>query len=83
LAAVDRYRVVENIKPLKTLNIAPTLITMAEAGQRLRLGKTMVQQLVLRGELRSIKIGAARRIPVTALEDFVQARMTDSLCDPD
>jgi excisionase family DNA binding protein len=72
---------VDNVKPLKTPNVAPTLITMAEAGQRLRLGKTMIQQLFLRGELRSIKIGAARRIPVTALEEFVLAKMTDSLCE--
>jgi excisionase family DNA binding protein len=48
---------------------------MAEAGQGLRLGKTMIQQLVLSGELGSIKIGAARRIPVKALEEFVRARM--------
>ena len=48
---------------------------MAEAGERLRLGKTMIQKLVLAGDLRSIKVGAARRIPVQAIEEFVQANV--------
>ena len=54
------------------------LLTMTEAAERLRLGKTMVQQLVLRGELPSIKIGAARRIPVKALDEFIEQRLSVS-----
>jgi excisionase family DNA binding protein len=42
-----------------------------EAAQRLGIGRTKVYELMARGELRSVKIGAARRISATALADFV------------
>jgi excisionase family DNA binding protein len=62
-------------KQQKLQTDSSVLLTMAEAAERLRLGKTIIQQLVLRGELRSIKIGAARRIPVKALDEFVEERL--------
>jgi excisionase family DNA binding protein len=42
-----------------------------EAAQRLGIGRTKVYELMARGELHSVKIGAARRISATALADFV------------
>jgi excisionase family DNA binding protein len=42
-----------------------------EAAQRLGLGRTKVYELMASGELRSVKIGAARRVSATALVDFV------------
>jgi len=44
-----------------------------EAAQRLGIGRTKVYELMARGELRSVKIGAARRVSATALADFVAA----------
>jgi excisionase family DNA binding protein len=47
------------------------LLRPAEAAQRLGIGRTKVYELMASGELRSVKIGAARRISATALADFV------------
>ncbi len=47
------------------------LVTIEDAGHRLGLGRSLTYELVLRGALRSIKIGRARRVPVAALEEFV------------
>jgi excisionase family DNA binding protein len=44
-----------------------------EAAQRLGIGRTKVYELMARGELRSVKIGAARRVSAIALADFVAA----------
>jgi excisionase family DNA binding protein len=38
----------------------------------LRLGLTTVKALIRSGELRSIKIGRARRVPAEALHEYVQ-----------
>jgi excisionase family DNA binding protein len=49
----------------------PILITVREAAARLGLGRTTVQNLVLRGELASLLIGRARRIPVWVIDDYM------------
>jgi excisionase family DNA binding protein len=54
------------------------LLTVAEAATALRVGRTLVYELVLRGELGSIKIGRARRIPISAVEDFIRARLGET-----
>ncbi|MBE4789959.1 helix-turn-helix domain-containing protein [Streptomyces caniscabiei] len=38
----------------------------------LRLGLTTVKAMIASGELRSIKIGRARRVPADALHEYVQ-----------
>lgn len=47
------------------------LVTVEEAARRLNVGRSTVYGLLQRGELASIRIGAARRVPVTALDEFV------------
>jgi excisionase family DNA binding protein len=49
------------------------LLRPSEAAQRLGIGRTKVYELMRSGELRSVKIGAARRVSATALADFVAA----------
>ncbi|MBA3823193.1 MAG: helix-turn-helix domain-containing protein [Ktedonobacterales bacterium] len=51
------------------------LLTIAEAAQRLNLSRSLLYDLVLSGELVSIKIKKARRIPVSALETFIQQQL--------
>jgi excisionase family DNA binding protein len=51
--------------------VAKLLFRPKEAAQRLGLGRTKVYELMASGELRSVKIGGARRISATALADFV------------
>lgn len=48
------------------------LHTIEEAGGRLKLGRSAVYELITSGELESVKIGRARRIPEDALVAFVE-----------
>ena len=52
--------------------LAPRLLTVAQAAAALGLGESTVHALVRAGEIESVKIGTARRIPVGALDGFVQ-----------
>jgi excisionase family DNA binding protein len=47
-------------------------MTVNEAAQCLSIGRPKMWQLVMTGEVLSIKIGASRRISVAALEAYVQ-----------
>ncbi|MGW0061846.1 helix-turn-helix domain-containing protein [Streptosporangium sandarakinum] len=49
------------------------LVSATEASVMLGIGKTKVYELMASGELRSVKIGRSRRIPVEALTAFVSA----------
>jgi excisionase family DNA binding protein len=48
------------------------LLTVDEAADRLGLGRTKVYELLMRGDLPSVRIGTARRVPASALEAFVE-----------
>lgn len=49
------------------------LLTVAEAAQRLSLGRATTYQLVRRGELPSMRVGRAVRVPVRALDAWITA----------
>lgn len=48
------------------------LLTVEQAAQRIGLGRSFTYMLMKQGRLPSIKIGAARRVLVSDLEEFVQ-----------
>jgi excisionase family DNA binding protein len=48
------------------------LLTVSEAAVRLGIGRSHTYQYVLRGELESVKLGRSRRVPLCALQDFVE-----------
>jgi excisionase family DNA binding protein len=48
------------------------LLTAEEAGQLLSLGRTKVYELMATGELESVTVGRARRVPADALSRFVR-----------
>jgi len=48
------------------------LVDVRESARRLGLGRSLTYRLIQTGALRSVKIGGARRILVSDLEDFVQ-----------
>lgn len=54
----------------------PTLLTVTEAARRLALGRATTYQLVRRGEIPSIRVGRAVRVPVHALDAWIAARTT-------
>jgi excisionase family DNA binding protein len=47
------------------------LLTPEEAAERLSVGRSRIFELISSGRLRSVRIGASRRIPADALVDFV------------
>lgn len=51
---------------------APLLYTRVEAREKLRLGRSTFDELIRRGEIRSVKIGRSRRIPADALDEYVR-----------
>lgn len=48
-----------------------TLLTVKDVAQRLAIGRTTVYELISRGGLKTIKIGRARRIPESALDEWI------------
>ncbi|WP_343035611.1 replication initiator [Isoptericola sediminis] len=51
------------------------LLTMPQVMVRLQLGRSAVYDLIHSGQLASITLGRARRIPTQALTDFIHARL--------
>jgi excisionase family DNA binding protein len=50
----------------------PLLLTAEQAGALLGICRTKVYELLRNGQLESVRIGTSRRIPRTALADYVQ-----------
>ena len=55
-------------------------LRMDEAGRRLGLSEREVQRQVLKGALRSVKVGRVRLIPLSALDEFLQTQRAS--CQP-
>jgi excisionase family DNA binding protein len=49
------------------------LLTVDEAAERLRLGRTLVYRLISSGELESVTVGRLRRVPAECLAEYVAA----------
>jgi excisionase family DNA binding protein len=47
------------------------LVRPEDAAQVLGIGRTKVYELIRSGALRSVRVGGLRRIPVSALDEFV------------
>ncbi len=56
---------------LEALDRQKLAVTVEEAARLLSLNRTKVYALCTRGELRSLKIGRSRRIPVAALHEYL------------
>lgn len=50
---------------------SPILLTPVEAARALGIGRSKLYELLQAGVLESVRIGACRRIPATALSDLV------------
>jgi excisionase family DNA binding protein len=51
--------------------MSDTLLTVKETAARLALGRSTVYELIARRELKTIKIGRARRVPESAVEEWI------------
>ena len=56
---------------MKGMDANPILLTPAAAAEKLSLARSTVYQLVLTGELESIKIGRSRRVLASALTEYI------------
>jgi excisionase family DNA binding protein len=52
--------------------IDPLLVRVEEAARLLSLSRSTIYELMDRGELQSVRCGAARRIPLAALRAWVE-----------
>jgi excisionase family DNA binding protein len=63
------------------LEIPPTpirvLLTVDEAAAALSLGRTYLYRLLMSKEITSVKVGRVRRVPVSALTDYVARRLAE------
>ncbi len=50
------------------------LLTVEEAARRLGIGRSLAWELVRNGDLPSIRLGPLVRIPVRALDDWIQRK---------
>jgi excisionase family DNA binding protein len=55
--------------------VEPLLVTVEEAARLLHVGRSMIYELMNRGEIPSLRIGSARRIPVGALRAWIATRI--------
>ncbi len=51
----------------------PLLLTVVEAARLLGVGRSTAYELLASGELESVHIGRSRRIPVAAVENYVES----------
>jgi excisionase family DNA binding protein len=58
--------------PGTTPPLAKLLVSPEEAAHVLSIGRTRVYRLIATGELRSMLVGRSRRIPASALAEFVR-----------
>jgi excisionase family DNA binding protein len=54
------------------LPVSPLLLTAEQAASALSICRTKVYELLRTGQLESVQIGSSRRIPVAALDDYVE-----------
>ncbi len=47
------------------------LVSVEEAAEMLSLGRSVVYRLIMRNDVRSVKIGRCRRIVVSSLHEYV------------
>lgn len=52
--------------------VVPVLYRVEEAAEALRVGRTVVYQLIRCGALRTVKVGARRLVPVAAVAEYVK-----------
>ncbi|KJK12836.1 excisionase [Terrabacter sp. 28] len=51
--------------------IPPVLYRVDEAAEALRISRSVIYELIRSGQLRTVKVGRRRLVPVQALGDYV------------
>lgn len=61
----------------QTVAIEPLLVRVEEAARLLSLSRSTIYEMLDRGELPSVRCGAARRIPLAALRAWVERQIAN------
>jgi len=62
-------------KTAREHGMQPLLLTVEEAQRLLSLSRSKIYEMLRAGEIPSIKVGRVRRIPRTALEQYVERQV--------
>jgi excisionase family DNA binding protein len=54
------------------------LLTIDEAAQALSIGRTLLYDLLMHKQIASIKVGRVRRVPIAAIDDYVNRQLMDT-----
>ncbi len=49
----------------------PILVTVDELAEALSIGRTAAWELVRKRKIKSVKIGRTRRVPVSAIQEYI------------
>jgi excisionase family DNA binding protein len=55
-----------------TVAMAPLLLTVEQAAERLGVGRTTLFGLIASGEVESVSLGRLRRVPAECLNEYVR-----------
>jgi excisionase family DNA binding protein len=66
-----------NAGPAGTTNAPRQLLTRQQAMARLHVGETKLHDLLKTGELQSVQIGRARRIPADAVDRYIERLLAE------
>lgn len=67
--------------PHSALPVMPLLLTVNQAAELLGLGRSTIYELIDRGELKSVKRGASRRIPLKEVYDYIDLLLDRQIRD--
>jgi excisionase family DNA binding protein len=55
----------------------PILVSVVDTARMLSSGRTVAWELVRKQKIKSVKIGRTRRVPIAAIQDYIQRLMDD------
>jgi excisionase family DNA binding protein len=55
----------------------PSLVSVVEVARILSIGRTAAWELVRKQKIKSVKIGRTRRVPIVAIQEYIQRLMDD------
>jgi excisionase family DNA binding protein len=55
----------------------PILVSVVEVARMLSIGRTAAWELVRKQKIKSVKIGRTRRVPIVAIQEYIQWLMDD------
>ena len=57
----------------------PILVSVGDAAHMLSIGRTAAWELVRKQKIKSVKIGRTRRVPIVAIQDYIERLMDENI----